>query len=140
MSNLPLDTRQLAIARRLLETDGPASVDDLASELKLTERMVRYNLASVESALSDHGLKLSRRRGVGIWVEGSGAARESLLAELDQSTGPAVLDPSDRRGRILLALLVAPPEAIRSEALEDRLGVVAATVPRRKRGGRRMAG
>ena len=98
MSNLPLDTRQLAIARRLLETDGPASVDDLASELKLTDRMVRYNLASVESALSDHGLKLTRRRGVGIWVDGSHAARESLLAELDRSTGPAVLDPSDRRG------------------------------------------
>src|SRR6266481_6966104 len=92
MSNLPLDTRQLAIARRLLEADGPTSVDDLASELKLTDRMVRYNLASVESALADHGLKLSRRRGVGIWVEGSHAARVSLVAELDRSTGPAVLD------------------------------------------------
>jgi transcriptional antiterminator len=130
MSNLPLDTRQLAIARRLLETDGPASVDDLASELKLTDRMVRYNLASVESALSDHGLKLTRRRGVGIWVDGSHAARENLLAELDRSTGPAVLDPSDRRGRILLALLVASPDAIRSEALEDRLGVSRPTIRR----------
>ena len=130
MSNLPLDTRQLAIARRLLETDGPTSVDDLASELKLTDRMVRYNLASVESALADHGLKLSRRRGVGIWVEGSQAARVSLVAELDRSTGPAVLDPSDRRGRILLALLIASPEAIRSEALEGRLGVSRPTVRR----------
>ena len=29
-SILPLDTRQAAIARRLVETVGPASVDDLA--------------------------------------------------------------------------------------------------------------
>src|SRR5258706_5756108 len=120
MSNLPLDTRQLAIARRLLETDGPTSVDDLASELKLTDRMVRYNLASVESALADHGLKLSRRRGVGIWVEGSQAARVSLVAELDRSTGPAVLDPSDRRGRGPPALPLPSPPRNPPEAPQRR--------------------
>src|SRR5258708_3129580 len=95
---LPLDTRQARIARRLLETDGPASVDDLATELKLTDRMVRYNLASVESVLTEHGLRLARRRGLGIWVEGSPVARGSLLAALDDAHGPAVLDPTDRRG------------------------------------------
>ena len=130
MSNLPLDTRQLAIARRLLETNGPTSVDDLASELKLTDRMVRYNLASVESALADNGLTLARRRGVGIWVEGSAAARAALLAALDRATGPAVLDPTDRRGRILLALLIASPDTIRSEALEGRLEVSRPTIRR----------
>ena len=127
---LPLDTRQARIARRLLETVGPASVDDLAAELKLTDRMVRYNLGSVESVLDDHGLRLARRRGVGIWVEGSPAARRDLLVALDESTGPAVLDPADRRGRILLALLIASPEPVRSEALEERLGVSRPTIRR----------
>jgi transcriptional antiterminator len=127
---LPLDTRQARIARRLLETVGPASVDDLATELKLTDRMVRYNLASVESVLTGHGLRLARRRGVGIWVEGSPTARRELLADLDGSAGPAVLDPTDRRGRILLALLIASPEPVRSEALEDRLGVSRPTIRR----------
>jgi hypothetical protein len=118
---LPLDSRQARIARRLLETIGPASVDDLATELKLTDRMVRYNLASVESVLAGHGLRLARRRGVGIWVEGTPSARRELLADLDGSAGPAVLDPTDRRGRILLALLIASPDPVRSEALEERL-------------------
>jgi transcriptional antiterminator len=127
---LPLDTRQARIARRLLETVGPASVDDLATELKLTDRMVRYNLGSVESVLYDHGLRLARRRGVGIWVEGSPTARRDLLVALDESTGPAVLDPADRRGRILLALLIASPEPVRSEALEGRLGVSRPTIRR----------
>jgi transcriptional antiterminator len=127
---LPLDTRQARIARRLLETVGPASVDDLATELKLTDRMVRYNLASVESVLGGHGLRLARRRGVGIWVEGSPTARRDLLVALDESTGPAVLDPADRRGRILLALLIASPDPVRSEALEERLGVSRPTIRR----------
>jgi mannitol operon transcriptional antiterminator len=130
MSTLPLDSRQLAIARRLLETTGPSSVDDLATELKLTDRMVRYNLASVESVLADHGLSLTRRRGVGIWVDGPPTARDGLLADLDRMTGPAVLDPSDRRSRILLALLIASPDAVRSEALEERLGVSRPTIRR----------
>jgi transcriptional antiterminator len=129
-TTLPLDTRQARIARRLLETVGPASVDDLATELKLTDRMVRYNLGSVESVLDDHGLRLNRRRGVGIWVEGSPTARRDLLVALDESTGPAVLDPADRRGRILLALLIASPEPVRSEALEGRLGVSRPTIRR----------
>jgi len=127
---LPLDTRQARIARRLLETVGPASVDDLATELKLTDRMVRYNLSSVESVLGGHGLRLARRRGVGIWVEGSPTARRDLLVALDESTGPAVLDPTDRHGRILLALLIASPEPVRSEALEERLGVSRPTIRR----------
>ena len=129
-TSIPLDTRQVAITRRLLETIGPTSVDDLATELKLTDRMVRYNLAPVEGMLADHGLRLARRRGVGIWVEGTPTARRELLAVLDGSTGPAVLDPTDRRGRILLALLIASPEPVRSEALEDRLGVSRPTIRR----------
>jgi mannitol operon transcriptional antiterminator len=129
-ASLPLDTRQARIARRLLETIGPASVDDLATELKLTDRMVRYNLASVESVLAGHGLRLARRRGVGIWVEGSPTARHDLLTVLDGSSGPAVLDPAERRGRILLALLIASPDPVRSEALEERLGVSRPTIRR----------
>lgn len=129
-STLPLDTRQARIARHLLETVGSASVADLAAELKLTPRMVRYNLDTVESILADHGLRLSRQSGVGLWVEGTPDARAELLATLDRSTGSAVLDPTDRRGRILLALLLASPDALRSEALEGRLGVSRPTIRR----------
>ena len=60
--------------------------DDLAVDLKLTDRMVRYNLPSVESVLDGHGLRLARRRGVGIWVEGSPTARRELLTALDAVT------------------------------------------------------
>jgi transcriptional antiterminator len=127
---IPLDTRQARIARRLLEADAPASVDALATELKLTSRMVRYNLHSVDGVFAEHGLRLARQSGIGIWVEGTRTAKQGLLEALGRSTGPAVLDPSDRRGRILLALLAAAPDPLRSEALEERLGVSRPTIRR----------
>jgi transcriptional antiterminator len=127
---LPLDTRQARIVRRLLDTLGPTSVEDLASELKLTERMVRYSLEAIDGLLVDHGLRLARRRGVGIWIEGPPGARADLGDALAASAGPAVLDPVERRGRILLALLVASPEPVRSEAIEARLDVSRATIRR----------
>jgi mannitol operon transcriptional antiterminator len=129
-TTLPLDTRQARIARQLLETVGATSVDDLAAELKLTDRMIRYNLESIEGLLATHGLRLARRRGVGIWIEGPPTARVDLLAVLDHAPGPSVLEPAERRARILLALLAASPDPIRSEALEDRLEVSRATIRR----------
>jgi mannitol operon transcriptional antiterminator len=129
-STVPLDTRQARIARRLLETVGPTSVAELAAELKLTARMVRYNLDPVERMLAEHGLRLGRQSGVGVWIEGDHEARTGLLDALDRSTGPAVLDRADRHARILLALLLESPDPVRSEALEDRLGVSRPTIRR----------
>jgi mannitol operon transcriptional antiterminator len=44
--------------------------------------------------------------------------------------GPSVLDPSDRRNRILLGLLTASPDPVRSEAFEEILAVSRATIRR----------
>jgi transcriptional antiterminator len=130
MSALPLDSRQASIARVLLDGTRAASVDELASELHLTDRMVRYNLPSIERYLASHGLHLVKRRGVGVWVEGDVSARRAVQAELDASPGPAVLDSDDRQSRVLLALLEAAPDPLRSESLEERLGVSRPTVRR----------
>jgi activator of the mannose operon (transcriptional antiterminator) len=130
MTALPLDSRQASIARVLLDGQGVVSVDELASELQLTDRMVRYSLPSIEAYLAEHGLRIVKRRGVGVWIEGDRAARGSVRAQLDASPGPAVLDPADRQSRVLLALLEGAPEAVRSETLEARLGVSRPTVRR----------
>ena len=130
MTALPLDSRQASIARVLLDGQGVVSVDELATGLQLTDRMVRYSLPSIEAYLAEHGLQIVKRRGVGVWVEGDRTLRGSVRAQLDASPGPAVLDPADRQSRVLLALLEAAPEAVRSEALEARLGVSRPTVRR----------
>src|SRR5438876_11985300 len=123
MPTLPLDSRQASIARTLLESGAVASVDQVASALGLTDRMVRYDLTSVEAYLADRGLRVIRRRGVGIWIEGEDAARAAVREELAMSPGLAVLDPLDRQSRVLLRLLEAAPQSARSESLEAQLGV-----------------
>lgn len=130
MSSLPLDSRQAAIARFLLDGAGVASVEEVAAELQLTDRVVRYNLPSVEAYLGEHDLHLGKRRGVGVWIDGDATARASVREELDAAPGPSVLDAADRQSRVVLALLESAPEALRSESLEARLGVSRPTVRR----------
>lgn len=130
MTALPLDSRQARIARLLIDEPAVTSIEQLAAELHLTDRVVRYNLASVEAHLARHGLRLIRRRGVGVWVEGDEQVRDRVRADLDASSGPDVLDVADRHSRILLTLLDAAPDPVRSEMLERRLGVSRPTVRR----------
>src|SRR5438105_3120498 len=130
MTTLPLDSRQANIARTLLERNGVASVDQVASTLQLTDRMVRYELPSIEAYLAGRGLHVRRRRGVGIWIDGDDATRASVRTELLASPGLVVLDPADRQSRVLLALLETAPQPARSESLETQLGVSRPTVRR----------
>jgi mannitol operon transcriptional antiterminator len=127
---LPLDTRQSRIARRLLEGAEPVNVEALASDLDLTPRVVRYNLGSVDAFLRPSGLHLVRRRGVGIWIDGEEGSRRALIARLDSTVGPAVVDATERRARVIVALLDAFPEPVRLESLEVDLGVSRPTVRR----------
>jgi transcriptional antiterminator len=130
MSAIPLDSRQAGIARLLLDAGGVTSVEQLAGELQLTLRVVRYNLPSVEAYLEERDLHLAKRRGVGLWVDGEPAALATALEGLESAPGPAVLEAADRQSRVLLALLESAPDALRSETLEDRLGVSGPTVRR----------
>jgi transcriptional antiterminator len=130
MGPLPLDSRQMRIAKLLVEQPETSRLEELASSLRLTDRVVRYNLPSVEAYLAGHGLRLVKRRGVGIWIDGDLETRTAVMADLATAAGPAVLDADDRQARVLLALLEAAPEAARSEDLESRLGVSRPTIRR----------
>lgn len=127
---LPLDTRQARIARRLLDSTTPTSADMLASDLDLSPRVVRYNLPSVEAFLRSGGVRLVRRRGVGVWLDGEHGSRQALLARLDESVGPSVVDATDRRARVIVGLLDAFPDPLRLETLELELAVSRPTVRR----------
>jgi len=130
MAAIPLDSRQARIARALLKGSAVVSVDSIASSLHLTDRMVRYDLPAIETYLADRGLRLGKRRGVGVWIDGDAAARGEADAELARGAGPVVLEPEDRQAQVLLALLEAAPESLRSGELEYRLGVSRPTIRR----------
>src|SRR5207244_9612308 len=92
------------------------------AELELTPRVVRYNLPLIESYLRSAGLQVVRRRGLGVWISGEEEQRRAILASLDPSAGPQVLDTADRKLRALAALLDRAPEPIQLADLEVELG------------------
>jgi mannitol operon transcriptional activator len=127
---VPLDSRQASIARLLLTETEPATVDAIATELKLTSRVVRYNLQSVETFLRPEGLLVMRRRGVGVWISGDDARRQAILTSLGAAAGPRVLDGDDRKLQVLAALLDASPRPVHIGDLEGELGASRPTVRR----------
>lgn len=127
---VPLDSRQASITRLLLAETGPATVDAIAGELKLTSRVVRYNLASIETFLRPEGLHVMRRRGVGVWVSGDSERRRALLTSLGTAAGPRVLDGEERKLQVLAALLDASPRPVNIGDLEEELGASRPTVRR----------
>ena len=127
---LPLDSRQARITRLLLTDRKPETLDAIAAQLKLTTRVVRYNLAPVESYLRSAGLELVRRRGVGIWVTGDDAQRRQTLTELDPGAAPRVLASEDRKLRALITLLDASPDPVELGDLGVELGASRPTVRR----------
>src|SRR2546430_2513239 len=127
---VPLDSRQASITRLLLTETGPATVEAIASELKLTSRVVRYNLPSIETFLRPEGLHVMRRRGVGVWVSGDDKRRQAMLTGLGAAAGPRVLDGDDRKLQVLAALLDAAPRPVHIGDLEEELGASRPTVRR----------
>lgn len=127
---VPLDSRQASIARLLLTETEPATVDAIATELKLTSRVVRYNLPSIETFLRPEGLHVMRRRGVGVWVDGTDDRRQAILTTLGTAAGPRVLDGDDRKLQVLAALLDASPRPVHIGDLEGELGASRPTVRR----------
>ena len=127
---VPLDSRQARIARHLLESAEPATIEEIAALVGLTPRVVRYNLPSIDAVARPAGLRLVLRRGVGAWVDGDPAARAALLERLHGNPGPPVVDASERRLRAIAALLDAAPRPVRLEDLEREFGVSRPTVRR----------
>src|SRR6266702_872686 len=127
---VPLDSRQASITRLLLTETGPATVDAIASELKLTSRVVRYNLPSIETFLRPEGLLVMRRRGVGVGGSGDDDRRQAILTSLGTAAGPRVLDGENRKLQVLAALLDASPRPVHIGDLEGELGASRPTVRR----------
>jgi transcriptional antiterminator len=132
---VPLDSRQASITRLLLTETGAATVEAIASELKLTSRVVRYNLSSIDTFLRPEGLRVMRRRGVGVWVSGDDDRRRAILTSLGTTAAPRVLDGDERKLQVLAALLDASPRPIHIGELEEELGASRPTVRRDVRAG-----
>ena len=122
--SVPLDSRVVRILRWLLNQDGPRSTSDLASDLGLSERVIRYRLSAVQNFFHSHGASLERQRGTGLRVKATKAQRLALVADLDSRvSAPSVYAPEERQHLLLDSFLWRHPEALPVERLNEELEV-----------------
>ena len=120
----PLDSRVVRIVRWLLDQEKPRSTSDLAANLVLSERAVRYRLSAVQNFLASHGADLVRRRGSGLEIVADDDARKTINEDLEARVSPPRVYTPDERGHLLLdTLLWAYPETTSLERLNEDLEV-----------------
>jgi mannitol operon transcriptional antiterminator len=123
---IALTSRQLRTVERLLASENATSIAELATELRLSPRMVRSDLDRVERFLVDYDVLLERRRGIGVWLAGEPddlkRAREAIRA-VEDSFAIRVFSPDDRLYLALFAMLSAAPEPLTVEDLRRTLEV-----------------
>ncbi len=122
--NTVLDSRVIRMTRWLLDQTEPRSTADLAADLGLTERVVRYRLGVVETYLRSKGASLTRRRGLGLLVEAPDDVRDEILSDLgERVAAPRVYAPEEREHLLIAGLLWAFPNVAPLERLNLDLEV-----------------
>lgn len=120
----PLDSRVIRIIRWLLDQSEPRRTADLADDLGLSQRIVRYRLAPAENYLRGWGATLERRRGSGLLLVVDDDTREAIRDDLVASSeAPRVYSPEERSRLLLVALLWAAPGLASLDDIHEELGV-----------------
>ena len=120
----PLDSRVIRIVRWLLGQTTARPTADLAADLGLSQRIVRYRLGAVENYLSEFDVTLERRRGAGIVVVADEATRHAILDDLEsRDDSPRVYAPEERSRLMIAGLLWAAPGLTSLDDLHVDLGV-----------------
>ncbi|MGH1488497.1 MAG: BglG family transcription antiterminator [Acidimicrobiales bacterium] len=120
----PLDSRVIRIVRWLVDQPGVRSTADLAGDLGLSERVVRYRLATAENYLREWGAELHRHRGAGLYVVADDSIRSAIVADLNsRSEAPRVYAPEERGNMLIAALLWAAPDITSLDRIHEELEV-----------------
>lgn len=122
--SVDIDTRVIRITRWLVDQQRPRSTADLAADLGLSQRVVRYRLDHVERYLRDQGAELVRRQGLGLAIEATADLRRQIREDLlARPQAQRVYAPEDRAKLLLAALLWTAPAMTSLEELHDELEV-----------------
>ncbi|KRM19973.1 mannitol operon transcriptional antiterminator [Ligilactobacillus hayakitensis DSM 18933 = JCM 14209] len=78
-NEMSVSKRQNALAIKLLFNDEPQKIIALALELHVSEATIQNDLRDVGKAISEYGITLIKKRGVGVYVKGTEITRRQVL-------------------------------------------------------------
>ncbi|MBS4206867.1 PRD domain-containing protein [Bacillus sp. FJAT-50079] len=104
--DLNINSRQEKLIRFLLSKKYPITVKELADKLDVSTRTVQREFKQINSLLLPFDLKLMRKLGVGIKIEGSEEGRNRLLDLLAETGADVIYTPKERQQGIICELLL----------------------------------
>lgn len=121
-----ISARERKILELLLGKIEETTIKDLANELEVSSRTVHRDLKGVEEILSEYGLTLNKKSGIGIQVIGNEELREKLRLFLF-NLSHTEYTPEERQTMILSELLYAT-EPVKLLSIANDLNVTIATI------------
>lgn len=123
--NVDFTRRERQIIKVLLE--GQATAEKLSNVLRVSRRTILRDLPGLSEKLKPFGIKLNRKSGKGISLEGESDSLESLKREIEKASEDERITPGERQKLIILFLLENKgPQKLYSLARE--FGVTEATI------------
>lgn len=115
-----LNSRELLFLRYLLEETKYKPVSYFAGKMNVTVRTLRNDLKNIEYFLNSLGVKLERRRGLGICLGENDREKLSLHISLSAKRKDGLyVKPTERRLEILRMLLYGTEEILSVQKLSD---------------------
>ncbi|TDO94174.1 BglG family transcriptional antiterminator [Halanaerobium saccharolyticum] len=121
-----LKNRECKIVKKLIRTDSPLVIKELAAELSVSTRTIRYDLDKIEDWIEEEGLKMHRKQGIGIYLESN--AKDKLTEILDLEIEYHRAYTPEERQHIILKELLAREEPIIVKEFEINLDVSEGTI------------
>lgn len=99
--------RTYKILNVLLERKTPITTKELGNLMSVSDRTIRSDLAELKEDIEKHNLKLIKKSGVGIWIEGSKKNKQQIIFDWDTflKRNENSYTPKSRQKFILLKLL-----------------------------------
>ncbi|GAA4702458.1 BglG family transcription antiterminator [Brevibacillus fulvus] len=123
---MTVTSRQRLILNVLLAEPQGVTVREIAEQVEVSTRTVHRELGELEHLLADYDLRLTKKAGIGIFLEGDLEKKEQLQASLYNQTS-IEYTPEERKLLIRCQLLEAT-EPVKLVALSYDLKVTTATI------------
>lgn len=125
---MEISERVLDIVRLLCESDElHMKAGEIADALGVSSKTVSRDLPQAELLLEKYGLRLEKKAGTGLWLEGGSKGFAALQSFLEKHPKAAVYTPEERRS-IIMSCILPSEEPVKLFALASRLKVTDGTI------------
>ncbi|HJB23933.1 MAG TPA: HTH domain-containing protein, partial [Candidatus Jeotgalibaca pullicola] len=122
-----INKRLLHIIRILLKQNTYVTIAELSNELNVSYKTIANDLKMVEAWLTEHGLELIKKTGVGVNIEGSNEIKLSVYQFISRKSKENI-DYSPKARMIYIGMKLLLESTCRVHELADDLFVSRATV------------